>query len=251
MRSKCPRPCSKCDEQDGQGTAPSCPDPTLPSAISPGISPSLLVGGPHSPSDHEPVCRISTNERKRGECSHNSRKPRIPLLPKNQHQIRSPNEQCRRTPISCPGTCTFMPQRPRCHVSSDTHTKIRVTCDQVHRYEHCTERSQLGQHVVDLIIRVRHLDRDLREVIRVRPRQNLFIVVQILRHRDQVVLVDFQRVARVSIRKGPYLDIRKIEALYQKEEKKSAPLATQGRKDGQYPTWVPPSSSRCIVLPSL
>lgn len=88
----------------------------------------------------------------------------------------------------------------------DVHTP--ETGDQVHGNEHGTERSELGQDVVDLVVRVGHLDRDLREVVRVRTRENLLVVVQVLvsalspqeletytRHSDQVVL-----------------DIRKIEA---------------------------------------
>ena len=46
----------------------------------------------------------------------------------------------------------------------------------------------LREHVVDLIVGVRHLNGDLSEIIRVRSRQNLLVVVQILRHGDQMVL---------------------------------------------------------------
>lgn len=62
------------------------------------------------------------------------------------------------------------------------------TGDQVHRDEDCTERGELGEHVVDLVVRVRHLDRDLGEVVRVRSGEDLLVVVQVLGHRDQVVL---------------------------------------------------------------
>jgi len=62
------------------------------------------------------------------------------------------------------------------------------TGDQVHGDEHCTQRGQLRQNVVDLVVRVRHLNRDLCEVVGVRARENLLIVVQTLGHRDQVIL---------------------------------------------------------------
>jgi hypothetical protein len=64
----------------------------------------------------------------------------------------------------------------------------KLTGDQVHGNQHRSERRELGEHVVDLVVRVRHLNRDLREVVRVRAREDLFVVVQILRHRDQMVL---------------------------------------------------------------
>ncbi len=60
--------------------------------------------------------------------------------------------------------------------------------DEVHRDKHCAQRGQLREHVVDLVVRVRHLDRNLREVVRVRAREDLLVVVQILRHRDEMVL---------------------------------------------------------------
>jgi len=67
-------------------------------------------------------------------------------------------------------------------------TELRYTGDKVHRNENRTQRSELGEHLIDLVIRVCHLDTDLGEVIRVRARQNLFVVVQVLGHRNQVVL---------------------------------------------------------------
>lgn len=75
-----------------------------------------------------------------------------------------------------------------------THTLLHrrcggdSTCDQVHRYEHRTEGSQFREDVVDLIVGVRHLDRDLGEVVRVGAGEDFFIVVQVLGHRDQVIL---------------------------------------------------------------
>jgi len=68
----------------------------------------------------------------------------------------------------------------------DVHTP--ETGDQVHGDEHRTQRGQLRQNVVDLIVRVRHLNRDLGEVVGVRAGENLLIVVQTLGHCDQVVL---------------------------------------------------------------
>lgn len=62
------------------------------------------------------------------------------------------------------------------------------TRNQVHGNEHRTERGELGEDVVDLVVRVCHLDRYLREVVRVRAGENLLVVVQILGHRDQMVL---------------------------------------------------------------
>ena len=62
------------------------------------------------------------------------------------------------------------------------------TGDQVHGDEYCTQCGQLRQHIVDLIVSVRHLDRDLGEVVGVRTRKNLFIMIQTLGHCDQVVL---------------------------------------------------------------
>lgn len=44
------------------------------------------------------------------------------------------------------------------------------------------------KHIIDLIIRIRHLNTNLRQVIRMTPAQDLFIMVQILGHRDQMIL---------------------------------------------------------------
>jgi hypothetical protein len=44
------------------------------------------------------------------------------------------------------------------------------------------------KHIIDLVVRIRHFDRDLRQVVTVRPRQDLFVVIQILCHGDQMVL---------------------------------------------------------------
>ena len=68
------------------------------------------------------------------------------------------------------------------------HVHAPQTRDEVHRDEHRAQRGQLREHVVDLVVRVRHLDRDLREVVRVRAREDLLVVVQVLRHRDEMVL---------------------------------------------------------------
>ena len=62
------------------------------------------------------------------------------------------------------------------------------TGDQVHWDENGTERGKLGEDVVNLVVRIRHLDRDLRKVVRVRPGKDLLVVVQVLGHRDQVIL---------------------------------------------------------------
>ena len=57
----------------------------------------------------------------------------------------------------------------------DVHTP--KTSDQIHGDEHCTQCGQLRQNVVDLVVRVCHLNRDLSEVVGVRTRKNLFVVV--------------------------------------------------------------------------
>jgi hypothetical protein len=62
------------------------------------------------------------------------------------------------------------------------------TSDKVHRDENRTQCGELREHLVDLVVRVRHLDADLGEVVRVRARQNFLVVVQVLSHRDQMVL---------------------------------------------------------------
>ena len=62
------------------------------------------------------------------------------------------------------------------------------TCDQVHRDENGTERGELREHIVNLVVRVGHLDRDLCEIVAVRSRQDLFVVVQVLGHGNQMVL---------------------------------------------------------------
>lgn len=50
------------------------------------------------------------------------------------------------------------------------------------------ERGKLGEHIVDFVVRVRHFDRDLSEVVGVRARENLFVVRQILRRGGDVIL---------------------------------------------------------------
>lgn len=68
----------------------------------------------------------------------------------------------------------------------DVHTP--ETGDQVHGDEYRTKRGQLRQNVVDLVVSVCHLDRDLGKVVGMRARKNLLVVIQTLGHRDQVVL---------------------------------------------------------------
>lgn len=64
-----------------------------------------------------------------------------------------------------------------------------------------TERRQLGQDIVDLVVGVRHLDRDLGEVVGVRARQDLLVVRQVLRARRDVVL-DVRQVETLCVRVG-------------------------------------------------
>ena len=73
--------------------------------------------------------------------------------------------------IPWPGTCTFIPQIPLDIDWSNTiygETELRYTGDKVHRDENRTQCSELGEHVINLVVRVCHLDADLGEVIRVR-----------------------------------------------------------------------------------
>lgn len=60
----------------------------------------------------------------------------------------------------------------------DVHTP--QTSHQIHWNENRTQCCELGENVVDLVVRVGHLDRDLREVIGMRARENLLVVIQIL-----------------------------------------------------------------------
>ena len=57
------------------------------------------------------------------------------------------------------------------------HVHAPETRNEIHGDEHRTERRELREHVVDLVVRVRHLDADLCEVIGVRAREDLFVVV--------------------------------------------------------------------------
>lgn len=86
------------------------------------------------------------------------------------------------------------------------HVHSPQTCNQVHGDKHGTQRGQLREHVVDLVVRVSHLDGDLGEIVGVRPRKDLLVVVQILGHRDQMVLdireVEALAVAVVSVCEG-------------------------------------------------
>ena len=59
-----------------------------------------------------------------------------------------------------------MPQRPVGASEQDERMKgVERTGDQIHRNEHGTQSSKLGKHVVDLVVRVRHLDGDLGEIV--------------------------------------------------------------------------------------
>ena len=64
----------------------------------------------------------------------------------------------------------------------DIHTP--KASDQVHGDKDRTQSGQLRQNVVDLVVCVCHLYRDLGQVVGVRTRKNLLIVVQALGHRD-------------------------------------------------------------------
>lgn len=63
-----------------------------------------------------------------------------------------------------------------------------LTGDQVHGDKHRTQGRQLRKHIVDLVVRIRHLDGNLSKVIGVGSGEDLFVVVQVLGHGDQVVL---------------------------------------------------------------
>jgi hypothetical protein len=70
----------------------------------------------------------------------------------------------------------------------DMHVHTPETSYQVHRNKNGTKSSEFRQDVVDLVIRICHLDRNLSQIIRMGPRENLFVVVQVLGHGDQMVL---------------------------------------------------------------
>ena len=65
---------------------------------------------------------------------------------------------------------------------------MQHTSDQIHRDEYCTEGGEFRKNIIDLVVRVRHFDGNLCEIIGVRAREYLFVVVQVLRHCNQVVL---------------------------------------------------------------
>ena len=94
-----------------------------------------------------------------------------------------------------------MPQRPETQtatvslVTQNAKSSRKRTGNQVHRDQHRSECGQFGEHVVDLIVCICHFDRDLCEVVGMRARENLFIVVQVLGHGDQVVLLNVDRIS--------------------------------------------------------
>lgn len=63
-----------------------------------------------------------------------------------------------------------------------------LTGDQVHGDKYRTQGCQFRMHIVDLVVRIRHLDGDLSKVIGVRPGEDFFVMVQVLGHGDQMVL---------------------------------------------------------------
>jgi len=85
------------------------------------------------------------------------------------HDFRWKNAKTR-TSTSWPGTWTFIPHRPVClfvgRIQFEwTGWEKKLTSDQIHWNQHCTQRCQLGKDIVNLVVRVRHLDGDLREVV--------------------------------------------------------------------------------------
>ena len=52
------------------------------------------------------------------------------------------------------------------------------TSDRIHREQNRTERRRSWEHVVDLVVRICHPNRDLREVAGVRAREELFVMIQ-------------------------------------------------------------------------
>ena len=80
------------------------------------------------------------------------------------------------------------------------------------------------KHIVDLVVRVGHFDGDLSEVVGVRTRQNLFVVVQVLRHCNQVVL-----------------DIGEIETL------KVSLVLDSVNEDVRYLIWGRRTTARCLL----
>lgn len=124
------------------------------------------------PTDHELVGGPPGDDSEGGQHSNDGDKPGVPL---KCDQLIVQHRKGRETHL-----CDIL--------TGDMHVHAPETRDEVHGNEHRTERGQLREHVVDLVVGVRHLDRDLREVVAVRAREDLLVVVQVLRHRDQVVL---------------------------------------------------------------
>ena len=71
------------------------------------------------------------------------------------------------------------------------------TGDHIHREQNRTERGHSREHIIDLVVCICHIDRDLREVVGVRAREELLVVIQALCRRDQMVL-DVREVQALS-----------------------------------------------------
>ena len=90
--------------------------------------------------------------------------------PRNHVKPRSTNTQVQQMPQQ-PGTKTVIPTLPMVdHITKFTKKKRELTGNKVHRDQYGTERGQLWEDIIDLVVRVRHFDWDLCEVIRVRAR---------------------------------------------------------------------------------
>jgi hypothetical protein len=109
-------------------------------------------------------------------------------------------------------------------LTRDVYVHTPETSNQIHRtwilvtvlrtwrldsHQDSTQCCQLGENIINLIVGVRHLDRDLGEVIRVGSRKNLFVMIQILGHGDQMILSGQSCTSRFIGR--TYLNIREIE----------------------------------------
>lgn len=155
------------------------------------------------------------------------------------------------TVISCPGTWTFIPHRPVGKHYSQICRKWGLTAhtrNQVHGYKHSTQRRQLRKNVIDLIVRVSHFDGNLGQVVRVWARENFFVVIQVLGHRNQMVLwqinIKFSSPGTITI---PVYrtDIVPLPIIVRIQQLRDA------RRNSRYRTWEPLSSSRYISWQAL
>ena len=123
-----------------------------------------------SPPDHEIISRIACDD---GECSQDSDDGHEPL------QILWERSQSSAHIAKNPQGETYLNVLAR---YVDVHSP--ETGHKVHGNEHGTQSREFGEYVIDLVVCVRHFDRNLGQVVGVRARKDLLVVVQILCHRN-------------------------------------------------------------------